>query len=54
MDVINLDPKKFEYKQVTGPLEECTLIYQHTNATSRTQSHIFEDFDPASALTESI
>ena len=53
MDVINLDPEKFEYKQVTVPLEECALIYQHTNATSRTQSRISEDFDPASALTES-
>ncbi len=32
MDVINLDPEKFEYRQVMVPLEECTLIYQHNNA----------------------
>jgi len=45
MDVINLDPEKFEYKQVTVPLEECTLIYQHTNAALRTRSRIYEDFE---------
>ena len=45
MDVINLDPEKFEYRQVMVPLEECTLIYQHTNAALRTRSRIYEDFE---------
>ena len=27
MDVINLDPEQFEYKQVTVPLDGCFLIY---------------------------
>jgi len=45
MDVINLDPGGFEYKQVTVPLEECSLIYQHTNKALRTQSRIYEDFE---------
>ncbi len=45
MDVINLDPKDFEYKQVTVPLEECSLIYQSSNAALRTRSRIYEDFE---------
>ncbi len=45
MDVINLDPEEFEYKQVTVPLEECNLIYQHTNKALRTRSRIYEDFE---------
>lgn len=45
MDVINLDPEKFEYRQVMVPLEECTLIYQHTNGALRTRSRIYEDFE---------
>ena len=45
MDVINLDPEDFEYKQVTVPLEECSLIYQSSNAALRTRSRIYEDFE---------
>jgi len=45
MDVINLDPDEFEYKQVMVPLEECSLIYQHTNKALRTRSQIYEDFE---------
>ena len=40
MDVINLDPKAFEYKQVSVPLEECCLIYQWTTAALRTHSRV--------------
>ncbi len=32
MDVINLGPEKFEYKQVSVPLEECFLVYQWSTA----------------------
>ncbi|MHC4227620.1 MAG: helix-turn-helix domain-containing protein [Planctomycetota bacterium] len=45
MDVINLDPEDFEYKQVIVPLEECSLIYQQTNTALRTRSRIYEDFE---------
>jgi len=45
MDVINLDPEKFEYKQVSVPLEECCLIYQRTTAALRTHSRVHEDFE---------
>jgi len=45
MDVINLDPEEFEYKQVTVPLKECSLIYQHTSKALRTRSRIYEDFE---------
>jgi len=45
MDVINLDPEEFEYKQVSVPLEECCLIYQRTNAALRSHSRIHEDFE---------
>jgi len=45
MDVINLDPDEFEYKQVIVPLAECSLIYQHTNKALRTLSRIYEDFE---------
>ena len=50
MDVINLDPEEFEYKQVTVPLEECVLIYQHTNKALRTRSRIYEDFESCFVL----
>ena len=43
MDVINLDPEEFEYKQVRVPLEGCVLIYQHTNKALRTRSRIYKD-----------
>ena len=45
MDVINLGPEQFEYKQVSVPLEECSLIYQSTNKSLRTRSRIYEDFE---------
>ncbi len=43
MDVINLDLEKFEYKQITVPLEECSLIYQRTNKALRTRSRIYNE-----------
>jgi AraC family ethanolamine operon transcriptional activator len=45
MDVINLDLEKFEYRQVTVPLEECCLIYQTSNAALRTRTRVHKDFD---------
>jgi AraC-like DNA-binding protein len=45
MDVINLDPEEFEYKQVSVPLEECCLIYQWTNKALRTHSRVHKDFE---------
>ena len=45
MDVINLDPDEFEYKQDAVPLDECVLIYQRTNKALRTRSRIYEDFE---------
>jgi AraC family transcriptional regulator, ethanolamine operon transcriptional activator len=50
MDVVNLDSEKFEYTQVTVPLEKCILIYQHTNAAMRTQSSIHEGFESCFVL----
>ena len=50
MDVINLDPDEFEYKQVTVPLDECVLIYQHTNKAMRTRSRIYENFESCFVL----
>jgi AraC-like DNA-binding protein len=45
MDVINLDPKGFEYKQISVPLEDCCLIYQWTNKALRTHSRVHKDFE---------
>jgi AraC family ethanolamine operon transcriptional activator len=45
MDVINLDPDDFEYKQVSVPLAECCLIYQWTNKALRTHSRVHRDFE---------
>lgn len=45
MDVVKLDPGNFEYKQVTVPLADCDLIYQHTNTALRTLSTIFDEFE---------
>ena len=50
MDVVNLDPEQFEYKQITVPLEQCSLIYQHTNKALRTRSRIYEDFESCFVL----
>ena len=44
-DVVNLDPKGFEAKRVTVPLENCCLIYQRSNAALRTRTLVHEDFD---------
>ena len=45
MDVINLGPEQFEYKQITVLLEECSLIYQSTNKSLRTRSRIYKEFE---------
>lgn len=45
MDVINLDPKAFEYKQISVPLDECCLVYQWTNAPLRTHSRVHDEFE---------
>ena len=45
MDVINLDPGEFEYKEVTVPLEECCLIYQRTNTALRTRTIVHKEFE---------
>jgi len=45
MDVINLDPEGFEYKQISVPLDECCLIYQWTNTPLRTHSRVHDDFE---------
>ena len=50
MDVINLDPEQFEYKQVTVPLEGCVLIYQHTKKSMRTRSRIYENLESCFVL----
>jgi AraC-like DNA-binding protein len=50
MDVVNLDPEEFEYKQVTVPLDECSLIYQRTSKALRTRSRIYEDFESCFVL----
>jgi len=50
MDVVNLDPDEFEYKQVTVPLAECVLIYQRTNKALRTRSSIYENFESCFVL----
>lgn len=49
-DVVNLDPKSFEVKRVTVPLEECCLIYTHTNAAVRSRTLVHKDFDACSIL----
>ena len=45
MDVIDLDPGEFEYKEVTVPLEECCLIYQWTNTALRTRTVVHKEFE---------
>ena len=45
MDVINLNPEVFEYKQIIVPLVECSLIYQYSNAAMSTRSSIYADFE---------
>jgi len=49
-DVVNLDPKGFEVKRVTVPLEECCLIYTRSNAAVRSQTLVHKDFDACSIL----
>ena len=50
MDVINLDPEQFEYKQVTIPLDGCLLIYQHTKKSMRTRSRIYANLESCFVL----
>ena len=45
MDVINLDLDGFEYKQITVPLDECSLIYQSSNAALRTRRRIYAEVE---------
>jgi len=49
-DVVNLDPKGFEVKRVTVPLENCCLIYQRSNAALRTRTLVHKDFDACVVL----
>jgi AraC family ethanolamine operon transcriptional activator len=44
-DVINLDPKGFEVKRVTVPLEDCCLIYIWCNSALRSQTLVHNEFD---------
>ena len=50
MDVIGLDLEEFEYKQVTVPLVECSLIYQRSNTALRTRSSIHDGFESCFVL----
>ena len=50
MDVINLDPEAFEYKQVTVPLDDCCLVYQWSKSIMRTRSRIYDDFETCFVL----
>ena len=50
MDVINLDPEAFEYKQVTVPLEDCCLVYQWSKSIMRTRSRIYDNFETCFVL----
>ena len=49
-DVVNLDPKGFEFKRVTVPLTDCCLIYQIGNAAVRSRTRIHKDFDAFAIL----
>jgi hypothetical protein len=50
MDVVSLDADEFEYKQVTVPLVECSLIYQRTSTALRTRSNIHDGFESCFVL----
>jgi len=49
-DIVNLDPKGFEAKQVTVPLEESCLIYTRTSSALRSRTLVHKDFDACSIL----
>ena len=49
-DVVNLDPKAFEVKRVTVPLEECCLVYIRSNSALRSRTLVHKDFDACSIL----
>lgn len=50
LDVINLDPERFEIKRVSVPLAECHLIYTFTNAALRTRSIVHDGFEACHIL----
>ncbi len=49
-DVVNLDPKGFEVRRVTVPLEECCLIYMSSSAALRSRTLVHADFDACAIL----
>jgi AraC-like DNA-binding protein len=49
-DVVNLDPKAFEVKRVTVPLQECCLIYSRSSSALRTRTLVHENFDACTIL----
>ena len=49
-DVVNLDPKGFEVKRITVPLEKCCLIYSWSNSALRTRTLVHKDFDACTIL----
>ncbi len=49
-DIVNLDPKGFEAKQITVPLEESCLIYTRTSSALRSRTLVHKDFDACTIL----
>ena len=49
-DVVNLDPKGFEVKRITVPLDESCLIYTRSSAALRTRTLVHKDFDACTIL----
>jgi AraC family ethanolamine operon transcriptional activator len=49
-DIINLDPKKFEVKRITVPLDDCCLIYSWSSSALRTRTLLHENFDTCTIL----
>ncbi len=49
-DIVNLDPKGFEVKRITVPLEDCCLIYMWTSSAVRSRTLVHKDFDGCSIL----
>lgn len=45
LDVIKLDPERFEVKRVSVPLEDCHLIYTRTSAAVRTRARVHKEFE---------
>lgn len=44
-DVISLDAEQFSIKRVGVPLDDCYLLYSHTNANLRTRTAVQENFE---------